>query len=122
MEGKIIKTLSEKLQKRKEVLFAYLFGSRVSGKADSHSDYDIAVYLDTDDLDTRLSLIVDLSRTIGGEVDLLVLNKAKNLYLLDELLRKNILLKDHELRQDFEWKKEHEILDFKAFKRMIDAA
>jgi len=118
----LIALLSEGLEKEEEVLFAYLFGSMATDKAGPNSDIDIAVYLKNDSLDTQLRLITGLSKLTGGEVDLLILNRVKNLYLLDEIFRSNHLLKDHDLRIDFEVRKEHEILDFKAHKRRIYAA
>ena len=104
------------------VLFAYLFGSYTEGTQKEDSDVDIAVYLNDISLDARLSLHHNLEKELGKEVDLVVLNEVKNIYLLEAILRKGSVLKDHESRAFFEVEKNHEIIDFKQFKRYIDAA
>jgi len=40
------RTLQRSLEPRAEVLEAYLFGSQASGRAQAHSDVDVAVYID----------------------------------------------------------------------------
>ncbi|MGH8673585.1 MAG: nucleotidyltransferase domain-containing protein [Burkholderiales bacterium] len=42
----LARQLSQALAPREEVLEAYLFGSQATGKAQAHSDVDIAVYVD----------------------------------------------------------------------------
>ncbi len=104
------------------VMFAYLFGSYSNGSANNASDIDIAVYLKDTAMDKRLTLHHSLQKTLHKDVDLVILNEAKNIYLLEAILDQGILLKDHPLRIDFELRKEHEIKDFKAFRKYIDAA
>jgi predicted nucleotidyltransferase len=110
------------LENDSNVLFAYLFGSHARGDARENSDVDLAVFLKEDSLDPQLELHHRLQRALKGEVDLLVLNRVKNLILLESLFREGEVVKDDEERLLFEVKKEHEILDFKAFRRSIDAA
>jgi hypothetical protein len=50
------------------------------------------------------------------------LNDTKNLYLLEAILRDGIVLKDNEMRFDFEITRQHDILDFKAVRVLIDVA
>ena len=114
--------LSNILAPNDTVLFAYLFGSYAEGIQREDSDIDIAVYLNDTSLDARLSLHHSLEKKLSKEVDLVVLNEVKNIYLLEAILRKGLLLKEHELRAFFEVEKNHEIIDFKQFKRYIDAA
>ena len=114
--------LSNILAPSDTVLFAYLFGSYAEGIQREDSDVDIAVYLNDTSLDTRLSLHHSLEQALGKEIDLLVLNDVRNIYLLEAILSKGLLLKDHESRAFFEVMKNHEIIDFKQFKRYIDAA
>lgn len=66
------------LEARKDVAFAYLFGSMASGKASPLSDVDIAVYLNEGDFSQkRLELIGDLSDILGTDrVDIVILNTA----------------------------------------------
>jgi hypothetical protein len=59
---------------------------------------------------------------IKKEVDLVVLNDVKNLFLLEAVFKEGKLLKDSPLRVDFELSKEHDILDYKELKRVINAA
>lgn len=62
-----------------EIAFAYLFGSRVSGKATMNSDVDIALYFNEGQLpvmDQLLGLEDRMTSHLGQEVDILVLNSA----------------------------------------------
>lgn len=114
--------LSKLLDADKTVMFAYLYGSYVEGTYTKRSDVDIAVYLNDTSLDARLTLHHELEKALSKDVDLLVLNEAKNLNLLENILRKGVVLADHERRALFEVQKQHEIIDFKNFRRYIDAA
>ena len=116
---KIIESL---LQAQGNVLFAYLFGSYARGEQVEKSDVDIAVYLSDTSLDERLKLHHMLERALKKNVDLVLLNDVKNIYLLESILKEGILLKDHEDRAMFEVEKNLRIIDFKNFKRYIDAA
>ncbi len=51
-----------------------------------------------------------------------MLNDVKSYRLLKDILYKGRVLKDGENRPMFEVQKQHEIIDFFDFKRMIDAA
>ncbi len=114
--------LINRLQNEPDVEFAYLFGSYVDGTFNDRSDVDVAIYFKKIDFDTQLKINFNLSRLLNKKVDLIVLNKVKNLYLLDDIIQKGVLLKDSEKRVDFELKKYHQILDYKEFKKSIDAA
>jgi len=114
--------LKDKLLDSSNVLFAYLFGSYSQNKETSLSDIDIAVYLDNSTLDERLQLTYELSRFLKKDVDLVVLNEIKNIYLMDSIFKDGIVLKDNDKRFDFEILKQHDILDFKEFRRVMDAA
>ena len=110
------------LQKKSEVRFGYLFGSYAKGEADDKSDVDIALFLDKTDLDTQLQIHYELSKYLQKEVDIVLLNSVKNLFLLESIFKEGIVLKDSPYRLEYELQKEHEILDYKYFKKMIDAA
>jgi predicted nucleotidyltransferase len=122
MTQEIIAKSNKLLREYDIVVFAYLFGSYTHETQTEKSDVDIALYLKKDTLDIRLTLSYELSKILNREVDLVILNSIKNMYLLDSIFQDNILLKESPLRMEFEWKKEHDILDYKAFKRMLDAA
>ncbi|CAA6817947.1 MAG: Unknown protein [uncultured Sulfurovum sp.] len=110
------------LSSQDEVQFAYLFGSYAKGDHTNKSDVDIAVYLRDTSLDSRLEVHHALEVLLKKKVDLVVLNDVKNMYLLEAILRDGILLKDADERAFFEVEKNHAIIDFKNFKRYIDAA
>lgn len=79
----LINRLRDFFQTRQEVLFAWLFGSYVSGCYNSHSDVDIAIYIRDqallDDIDWYLGLKADIMDLTHKDVDLILLNKAKPL-------------------------------------------
>ena len=74
--------LSRALAPRDEVLEAYLFGSRASGRAQAHSDMDIAVFVDEralprQDYGYAAQLTTHLMAALGSnEIDVVVLNRA----------------------------------------------
>ena len=76
----IAKTIREVLQNQREVVFAYIFGSAVSGSTREGSDIDVAVYLLPEHqeqfFDIRLKLMEQLTRSQSREVDVVILNTA----------------------------------------------
>ncbi len=114
--------IAQILQKADNVVFAYLFGSYAKGEEQKGSDVDIALFLRDDSLDRELDLMHELQKNIDKEIDMVVLNRTKNMYLIDAILREGIVLKDDPQRLEYEVRKEHEIIDYKYFKSLIDAA
>ena len=114
----MIKKLKDFLKKEKNVLFAYLFGSYVDGSYRQDSDVDIAVYLKNSSFDKELEIIHKLSKLLNKKIDLSVLNRARNLYLIENILRNGIILKDNQKRLDYEVYKHHQYLDFKLIKNI----
>jgi predicted nucleotidyltransferase len=114
--------LKSYLQNNPTIVFGYLFGSYANGTYTSSSDVDIALYLSDLSLDSRLQISYELSKLLKKDVDLIVLNEVKNIYLLENILNDSIVIKDSEQRIDFELVKQHDIFDYKEFKRMIGAA
>lgn len=101
----LIPKLKEKLEKEKDIIFAYLFGSHATGKATPLSDVDIALYLDEESVtpDRKLELIeliMDVLNT--DEVDLVILNKASP-SIIHSVVKTGKLLfsKDEKLRITF---------------------
>jgi predicted nucleotidyltransferase len=74
-------------KKHKEILFAYIFGSQVSKKANKLSDIDIAIYADVEKIDEKdyrygynAEILSDIMSLLGtNKVDLALLNFAKPL-------------------------------------------
>lgn len=104
-----------------QVVFSYLFGSAAREKPSPLSDIDIAVYLSKnnsrDFFELKLSLHADICRALGrNDVDIVVLNTAVNLMLLDDIIRNGIVLHDGEIeaREAYEGRVIHQAIDFKA--------
>jgi predicted nucleotidyltransferase len=122
--GELKDILSQVLSKSQDVLFAYLFGSHITGIITESSDMDIAVYLDKKhaDIDDFLSLHSALSRTLKTDkIDLVILNNANNLILLDSIVRHGILVidKDKDRREEFELRVLHSTIDFREQRKAI---
>lgn len=102
------------------VVFAYLFGSAAKDSQTPLSDIDIAVFLSDDRkksfFDTKLSLHADFCRIIErNDIDVVVLNTATNIMLLEQIVNNGIVLfdTDIDLRKEFEQKVLHRSIDFK---------
>jgi uncharacterized protein len=116
--------LSQVLSESHNVIFAYIFGSHITGMITESSDVDVAVYLDKKlpDLEDYFSLHVALSRALKTDrIDLLILNNSSNLILLDSILRHGILVldKDKDRRQTFELNVLHSAIDFREQRKAI---
>jgi len=109
-----------------EVKFAYLFGSYARGDETPQSDVDLAIYLRKEDnnFDTKLKIHHKLEISLHKEIDLIVLNNAKNFNLIENILNEGIVCKDvsDDSRFMYELDKEHEIKDYKEFQRMLHVA
>jgi uncharacterized protein len=80
--GEIAERLARTLAARPEVLEAYLFGSQATGRAQPHSDVDVAVYVDEGraagaGYGYAAELTAVLMSALGSNaVDVVVLNQA----------------------------------------------
>ena len=124
--NKIKRLLKAIFEKDGRILFAYLFGSIVKGDVAHLSDIDVAVYLsgiDDDSLfDAKLSLHGEICRVLKrNDVDLLVLNRAANKILLEDIIRTGMTIYDRDVdaRVDFEVKVLHQAIDFKTHRRAV---
>jgi predicted nucleotidyltransferase len=116
--------LSQVMSRSQNVLFAYLFGSHITGMITESTDMDVAVYLDKKhaDIDDYLSLHSTLSRALKTDkIDLVLLNNANNLILLDSIVRHGILVidKDKDRREEFELRVLHSAIDFREQRKAI---
>jgi hypothetical protein len=99
----IIAALRTALERRPEVLEAYLFGSCARGEAQPHSDVDVAVYVDPGATDAtglgfEAAIGADLMAAFGtNRIDVVVLNSAPPL-LYHRVLRDGIRLLARDLR------------------------
>ncbi len=102
------KAIVEILSKRPDILFAYLFGSKVKGYANERSDWDITVYFNTsikqNDRWPEFELEAEISRIVGGTVQVTVLNGPLSPVFGFEIIKDGVLLLDRvpNLRIDFE--------------------
>ena len=75
-------SLVHALEPRDEILEAYLFGSRATGRAQAHSDIDVAVYVDEKKTaDAAYGYAAELTAHLmaelhSNEIDVVVLNRA----------------------------------------------
>ena len=114
----ISKILKPVLKKERGVLFCYLFGSFANQNSISKSDVDLAVYLDKekcpDFFEKRLELILQLSKKLKKEADIIILNTAAP-FLKYVILKEGKLIfeKNKAQRISFELRATNEYLDFK---------
>ena len=105
---KLITVLKEILEKEKEILFAYLYGSYALNTIHPKSDIDVAVYFKPSDIKGYLQKEKELSAALitklhNDSVDLRILNTL--FFLLKYKVIKEgipILIKDEAERVDFE--------------------
>ena len=99
----LLAKLAAVLEPRDEILEAYLFGSTASGRAQAHSDVDIAVYLgEARPPTSAFGYVADLSTELvraleTNRVDLVVLNDAPPL-LYHRVLRDGVRILSRDLR------------------------
>ena len=107
-----LQVLTEYFERSDDIAFAFLFGSAARGRIRKEGDIDVAVYFKpekdieweafgkTFKRENRIGL--DITRLLGKEVDLVVLNRARAV-VADEIIRKGkpILIKDKGLFMDF---------------------
>jgi len=123
----IIKNCRNILIEYEIIVFAYVFGSYVSGKLRNDSDIDIAIYLNNQmSTDEYLDLKMKLTTASKREVDLIILNSATPL-LKFEIYKKHILLftRDEIEESNFKVKTLFEYNDVKrylelSYRRNID--
>ena len=106
-----IQQLQEALSQNSLVLFAYLFGSRATNKAGNVSDWDIAVYIEENRLESnpvwqKIKIEDDISFVLNTDrVQVTILNNLDAPLLSFNIINEGVVLKDsyRELREIFEW-------------------
>ncbi len=100
---KIVEQVSEALKERSEIVFAYLFGSFAEGSP--FRDIDVAVWVEGIDKeqvwDYETELAIDLTKTLGIEVDVRLLNFAPVGFCINAVKGILLLSRDDELRLAF---------------------
>jgi len=122
-----VAALRDYFSSQQDVIAAYLFGSRVAGKARPDSDVDTAVLLSEEDgvvrFERRLRLMSEVSEVCGREADVVVLNDAPPL-LQDQILRHGRLIfeRDRAARVEFEVRAGKIYADLKPMRRFFQQA
>jgi len=99
----LVGCLAAALQPRPEVLEAYLFGSQATGRAQPHSDIDVAVYVDPpraghSGFGYRAELTTALMSALHtNDIDVVVLNQADPV-LYHRVLRDGIRVLSRDLQ------------------------
>jgi len=107
---RIIDEIREYVNKRQEILFAYIFGSFVKGN--EFSDIDIALYVDgKGSLEYEFEIEDDLERMLKIPVDVRVINKAPVSFSYP-VLKDGLLIKDSNERAEFQVRKFKEYMDY----------
>lgn len=92
-----MEAIKDYLYGRKEIIFAYLYGSLARETQNKLSDIDLAVYIDKDKkpksgpFGYRSEIIAELGPLVEREVDLIVLNDV-SLFLAFNVLKEGTLL------------------------------
>ncbi len=122
--------LSKKQQKKlneifaeNEIIFAYLFGSQVTGNAVVSSDFDIAVMFVSkvdgkERFKRRLRLMSALSKIFNyKKVDVVVLNDMRDILFKFVISREGVVIynQDHSAYLNYEVRTMNDYYDFKPF-------
>jgi predicted nucleotidyltransferase len=102
---RLITAISGALEAKESVLFAYIFGSFVSGR--TFNDIDIAIFIrDTaqeHSLTTELTLEGELEKAFGLPVDVRIINNAPLTFVYNVLRHKIVIVeRDRLFRTDYE--------------------
>jgi len=119
-----------KIFKKYQVIFAYLFGSRATGKAIKSSDYDFAVMLPAGlnfkkTFAIRCKIISDIANILQYEkVEVVILNDLKSILFKFVIIQEGLVLHEasHANRVMFELKTINEYHDFAPFIEKYNAA
>lgn len=112
----ISQQLAGYLQKRPEVVFAFLFGSFAKSSAGKRSDVDIGVFLEPGIKQSEINVLwSDLEKIASRQVDLVVLNQAKPTLAWTVIRGKPLVIKDFQQYLNFMLKVSQEAEDYQKF-------
>jgi len=117
----IIETIVQILEKK--VVFAYLYGSVITGRIQHESDIDIGVFLKKANptLEDRLNIISELTRDIHRKVDLVLLNLCDPIIAMQILSNGQLIInQDNTQRIQYIVKKLNEYADLKISRKIIE--
>jgi predicted nucleotidyltransferase len=116
---KITKAISLYIQKREEIITAYLFGSFVGGQQFGDIDIGVLVLNELEDqLGYEFELEIELTELVKYSVDVRVLNKAP-ITFVQTVIRHGLIIIDNKpnMRSDFESYILRKYFDFAHFRR-----
>ncbi|MFN3739603.1 MAG: nucleotidyltransferase domain-containing protein [Thermodesulfovibrionales bacterium] len=103
----IIQKVSTCLQKRQEVIFAYLFGSFIDPEMPGFRDIDVGIFIKPYSSNRAIELEIELSEEIGKAikrsypVDVVVINELNPLFARKVITGKFLFTKNEDLWIDF---------------------
>ena len=115
---KIKKNLTEIIQNKEEVIFAYLHGSFL---INGFNDIDLAFFVSgiEDILDYEISSSLEIEKQIHFPIDVKVLNNAPLGFKYEITKGELLFSRDEEIRTDFIEKTWHHYLDFRPIEKEI---
>jgi hypothetical protein len=116
IENDVLARLKEYFQSRKDISFAFLFGSQVPGKTLRESDVDIAIHFrEAYSFETVKLLWSDLEEMVRKDVDLLVLDTAPPLIGYTAIRGKRLAINDEGAFLKYMLRISQEAEDFREF-------
>lgn len=123
--GSELAALRNRLESEPDILVAYLFGSRATGRQHAQSDLDVAIVTGegADDHALRVRLASDLEGALGRPVDVVAL-RGSGPDLAWSVHRDGLLLldRDESARVDAHWLAWREYADTEHLRRLRDQA
>ncbi len=116
----LINTISNIFRTKKDIVFAYIFGSFVS--KDEFKDIDIGVYISNIESATILKLELELESELEDIIripaDVRIINNAPISFVYNILRNKSVILDNNiDLRSDFEGIVLKKYFDFQYFRK-----
>lgn len=122
----IVRKVTNVLEKRRDIVFAIIFGSYSKGFVNVHSDLDIAIYFgDKPSFDELSDLIYMLAKELSlpeDKIDILILDENVPYELRYKIFRDGIpaIIRDEKEFKNYRDKSISLYLDFKVFKQKLD--
>lgn len=115
----LIKICKDVLFEYENIIFAYIFGSLVTGNFRNDSDIDLAIFIN-DEISSAeyMEIKMRLTEVSKREIDLIILNSATTL-LKFEVYRKHVLLFTRDRNKESEFKIKT-LFEYNDMKKYID--
>lgn len=121
MKQSIRKAITERLERRDEIMLAFVYGSAAAGRDTSDSDLDIAIlFKNGPSPDQEAAIRDELEEVSGKEIDLLSLNNASPIIRMQVVKGGQVLLARGSAREEFFTRTVNEYDDLKYIRREIE--